>query len=128
MNPTRVTVEVPSVVSRPSRSARSVVSAASRPVGSSQIEVPRAESMVVVQRISPTPASPKKKVVKKSKKRVREEEEETSANKKHRSNCKFFHLPPPLQGSSRCPCHPPLLLLSPICEAHHSSLPFPLVL
>jgi hypothetical protein len=102
MNPTRMTVEVPSVVPRPSRSARSAVSAASRPIGSSQREVPRAESTIVVRRISPTPTSPKKEVVKKSKKRAREEEEETGANKKHRSNCKFFHLPPPLQGSSRC--------------------------
>jgi hypothetical protein len=103
MNPTRVTIEVPSVVRPTSRSARSAVPAASRPVGSSQHEVPRAKSMVVVQRISPTPASPKKKVVKKSKKRAREEEEETVAHKKHRSNCEFFIFLPPLKVSSRCP-------------------------
>jgi hypothetical protein len=102
LNPTRVTIEVPSVVRTTSRSAQSAVPAASRPVGSSQHEVPRAESTVVVQRISPTPASPKKKVVKKSKKRAREEEEDASANKKHRSNCEFFRIPPPLQGFSRC--------------------------
>ena len=98
LNPTRVTIEVPSVVRTTSRSARLAVPAASRPVGSSQREVPRAESTVVVQRISPTPASPKKKVVKKSKKRAHEEEEETGANKKHRSNCKFFIFLPPLKA------------------------------
>jgi hypothetical protein len=98
MNPTRMTIEVPSVVRPTSRSARSAVPAASRPVGSSRREVPRAESTVVVQRISPTPASPKKKEVKKSKKRAREEEEETSANKKHRSNCEFFIFLPPLKA------------------------------
>jgi hypothetical protein len=37
-------------------------------------------------------------VVKKSKKRAHEEEEDTGTNKKHRSNCEFFHIPPPLQG------------------------------
>jgi hypothetical protein len=98
MNPTRVTVEVPSVVRTTSRSARSVLPAASRSIGSSQCEVPRTESTIVVQRISPTPASPKKKAVKKSKKRAREEEEETGANKKHRSNCKFFIFLPPLKA------------------------------
>jgi hypothetical protein len=98
MNPTRVTVEIPSVVRSPSRSARSAVPTASRPVGSSQREIPIVESTVVVRRISPTPASPKKKVVKKSKKRAREEEEDVGANKKHRSNCEFFRIPPPLQG------------------------------
>jgi hypothetical protein len=100
MNPTRVTVEVPSVVPRPSQSAQLAVSAASRPIGSSLCEVPRAESTVVVQRISPTPVSLKKKVVKKSKKRAHEEEEETGANKKHRSNCEFFIFLPPLKASS----------------------------
>jgi hypothetical protein len=65
MNPTRVTVEVPSVVPRPSRSARSAVSAASRPVGSSQHEVPRVDSTIVVQRISPTPTSRKNVPVRK---------------------------------------------------------------
>jgi hypothetical protein len=99
LNPTRVTIEVSSVVRNTSRSARSAVPAASRPVGSSRREVQRAESTVVVQRVSPTPTSPKKKVVKKSKKRAREEEEETGANKKHRSNCEFFFIfLPPLKA------------------------------
>jgi hypothetical protein len=98
MIPTRVTVEVPSVVCNPSQSVRSAVPAASRPVGSSQRVVPRAESTVVVQQISPTPTSPKKKVVKKSKKWACEEEEETSANKKHRSNCEFFIFLPPFKA------------------------------
>jgi hypothetical protein len=67
LNPSRMTVEVPSVVHSTLRSARSAVPAASRPIGSSRREVQRAESTVVVQQISPTPVSPKKKVVKKSK-------------------------------------------------------------
>jgi hypothetical protein len=102
INPSRMTVEVPLVVHNPLQSARSVVPAASRPIGSSRREVPRAESTVVVQQISPTPPSPKKKVVKKLKKHASEEEEDTGANKKHRSNCEFFCIPPPSQGFSRC--------------------------
>jgi uncharacterized membrane protein len=51
----------------------------------------------VVQRISPTSASSKKEVAKKLKKHA-SEEEETSANKKHRSNCKFFIFLPSLKA------------------------------